>query len=279
MKLSIIVMAYNIGKYLAQALDSVFMQKTNFDYEVIIAEDCSTDNTKEIIREYASKFSKIKVLYSPKNRGCAKNFANAFMHAQGEYFTVLDGDDYWTDPNKLQKHIDFLDKNLSFVGCGHNTLFLDEMSHEKPAVKPIIDEEPELDEFTLQDFLDDKMHYVHTSATTFRNIFKEKVPKVFFDDFADGDTPRLLVHIKHGKFKYFHELGSVYRIHSGGIWSGVDEFNKAERSFRVFLLADSATKYSHHSSFMRKAKVYRNKMIEIIKNKYKKKDFRTCLII
>src|SRR5438046_9270455 len=112
MKISVIVLTYNHEKHIAQALDSVLMQETNFDYEIIIAEDCSIDRTRSIVLDFQRRNpEKVRLLLPLRNLGSAGNqiFTQAFDLAQGGYVALLDGDDYWTSPKKLQKQVDSLE--------------------------------------------------------------------------------------------------------------------------------------------------------------------------
>lgn len=115
-KVSICIVTYNQSMYIAECLDSVISQKTNFDFEVIISDDCSTDDTIKIIERYAEKYEFVKLYSRGKNLGPFKNFIETHNLANGEYVCHLDGDDRWL-PGKLQAQSDFLDKNLEFSVC------------------------------------------------------------------------------------------------------------------------------------------------------------------
>jgi len=105
---SVIMLVYNHEAYIAQAIEGVLMQKTNFKYELIIGEDCSTDNSKEIIREYHKKYPDIIYpVYWKKNVGANKNANTIRARARGKYIATCEGDDYWCDEDKLQNQIDF----------------------------------------------------------------------------------------------------------------------------------------------------------------------------
>ena len=124
-KLSVILLAHNVYEYVAQALDSILMQKVNFDFEIIVGDDGSQDGTADILMEYKKRYPDIIKLYlTPRVKrshgGDYINFSNLYRKVQSEYITVLDGDDYWTNENKLQIQIDFLDQNKDFTVCGHN---------------------------------------------------------------------------------------------------------------------------------------------------------------
>jgi len=109
MEVSVLVTTYNHERYIAQALDSVLMQETDFDYEIVILEDCSTDATREIILAYQKRHpDKIRLRLAAQNQCSNKPFAEEFQASSSPYIAMLDGDDYWTSPEKLQKQVEFL---------------------------------------------------------------------------------------------------------------------------------------------------------------------------
>ena len=120
-KVSIVMLVYNHARFLAQALDSILAQETDFDYELIVGEDCSPDDSRAILREYEAKFGiAMKPQYRDVNLGIAGNLADCLGRCRGEYIAFLEGDDYWTDPQKLQRQADFLDAHPDFLMTYHN---------------------------------------------------------------------------------------------------------------------------------------------------------------
>ena len=121
---SICTTNYNRGKYIGQAIESCMMQKTNFQFDMIICDNCSTDNTVEVIESYIQKYpGKIKLLKADKNYGLMLNFIKSIEAGTGKYIADCDGDDYWTDESKLQKQVDFLEANPDFV-IGNTVMFV-----------------------------------------------------------------------------------------------------------------------------------------------------------
>ena len=117
-KVSVSMLAYNHEKFISKAIESVLMQETEFDVELVIGEDNSPDNTREVIDSYVAKHpDKIKALYRDNNVGARQNGIEVWEACQGDYIAYLDGDDYWTDPLKLQKQADFMDKNPGCTIC------------------------------------------------------------------------------------------------------------------------------------------------------------------
>src|SRR4030067_128381 len=116
MKVSVIVITYNHEEFICQSLDSILMQDVNFEYEIVIGEDCSTDKTRDILLDYQKNYpDKIRLILSEKNRGLIANFVQTYKSCSGEYIATIDGDDYWTSSQKLQKQVDFLDNNLDYA--------------------------------------------------------------------------------------------------------------------------------------------------------------------
>ena len=132
-KVSVVVITYNHERYIRQALDSVLSQQTSFDFEVIISEDCSTDTTREIIFEYSKRYpDKIRLLLSETNVRSPWVVQRAIMAAHGEYVALLEGDDYWISPQKLQKQAEFMDTHPECVLSWHQVEYIDEFGARLP---------------------------------------------------------------------------------------------------------------------------------------------------
>jgi glycosyltransferase involved in cell wall biosynthesis len=118
MKLSVAMITYNHERFIAQAIESVLAQKVDFDYEIVIGEDCSTDGTRAVIMDFQRRCpDRIVVLLRERNIGAMRNLAGTIAACRGKYLAVLEGDDYWTCANKLQKQVDFLDKHPDWAVC------------------------------------------------------------------------------------------------------------------------------------------------------------------
>jgi glycosyltransferase involved in cell wall biosynthesis len=128
---SVSVLAYNHEQYIAQAIESVISQKTDFSFEVIIGEDCSTDNTLAVIRQYEEKYPHIiRVLASEQNIGARRNRLRNSDACRGEYIAFCEGDDYWIDPEKLQKQLNFMIKNSNLSLSFHSVYIEDAQTGE-----------------------------------------------------------------------------------------------------------------------------------------------------
>jgi glycosyltransferase involved in cell wall biosynthesis len=141
MKLSVGILTYNQAQYIRQCLDAVLMQEVDFDYEIVIGDDASTDGTIAILEEYARKCKvygvrckEIRVIKSEKNEGISMNYKKVLSACTGDYIALCEGDDYWTDPRKLQVQVDFLDAHpdYGFVGTYNTLLFPDGTMKDDP---------------------------------------------------------------------------------------------------------------------------------------------------
>ena len=124
---TILMPAYNHEKYISQAIESVLAQKTNYPYELLIHDDCSTDSTLTIAQNYATKFpDKIKLFTEKENQGLIKSYKRLIEQSNGKYLAILESDDYWLDENKLQIQIDFLESNSDYGIVAGDIISIDE---------------------------------------------------------------------------------------------------------------------------------------------------------
>ena len=125
-KVSILLITYNHGAYIAEAIESILNQLTSYTYVIHVIEDCSTDNTQEVVMKYVREFPNIVIPhFNEQNIGrlvTQKNFFRGLKKMNGEYFAILEGDDYWSSKFKLQRQVDFLESNPEYVACSHNTI-------------------------------------------------------------------------------------------------------------------------------------------------------------
>ncbi len=232
-KLSIIMPLYNVEETIRLALDSILMQIVNFNYEIITVDDCSTDKTLEILNEYSKKYPQIKIIKHEENQGNAIAFYNALCASSGDYFCVLDGDDYYTVKNKLKKQVDFLDgdKNEAYVAVAHKYLRVNyEGKIWQDSQLTLKEREHDYKDFLRQSF------YYHTSTYMYRNIFRGKVPEIFKEPLMRGDNPRTFMHVSYtkGKVKFLDFVGSVYRYSENGIWSKTTPEAQHTRNIRMY---------------------------------------------
>lgn len=175
--LSIAMITYNQENYIRQALDSILMQNVNFQYEIIIGEDCSPDSTRVILLEYHEQYpNRFKLIFRDKNVGATKNLYDVLMNCQGKYIALLEGDDFWTNSNKLQLQVDFLEEHNAYTGVSHDFEYVNKngehlsMSNEERSDKS--------KEFAMKDFI--KWEWpIQTATLVFRNFFINKKDEDF----------------------------------------------------------------------------------------------------
>ena len=224
-KVSVFMMTYNHAPYIAQALDSALAQQTNFPFEIIIGEDCSTDGTRAIVTDYVQRYPvRIRALLHETNVGASRNQVHVLEACTGEYIALLEGDDFWIDPHKLQKQVDFLDGNPDYAISAHNVTIVGGDGQPTATKKQYYAEAP-FDTYTLEEL--SKSNVLPTASCVYRNHFTAGpaptgVPE-WLNQSKIGDFCLHMLTARFGKIKYFHEAMGAYRVHHGGIWSVQNE--------------------------------------------------------
>ncbi|MCQ2743335.1 MAG: glycosyltransferase [bacterium] len=217
-KVSIHCITYNHAKFIRQALDGFVMQKTNFKFEVLIHDDASTDGTAEIIKEYEKKYPNIiKPIYQTENqwsKGVSISKIFQWPRIQGKYVALCEGDDYWTDPHKLQKQVDFLEAHPEYSICFHPVQVIWENGEHKSSIYPSKSKIKRCMKNPFEQLL--KVNYIQTNSVMYR--WRKDICEVFPDKIIPGDWYMHLVHAQVGKISYLPDVMSVYRKHEGGIW-------------------------------------------------------------
>jgi glycosyltransferase involved in cell wall biosynthesis len=212
---SVVMITYNHEKYIAEAIKGVFMQKCDFDIEFIIANDKSTDQTNPKILEFLSKASipeNIKIEYAnhEQNKGVSKNFIWSLKKAKGKYIALCEGDDYWTDPLKLQKQVDFLEANPECVLTYHAWRIKNQSNNK----------------------ISSKINNGSRTLTLlFRTEFSDfKLPK----EALNGDMVLKFYLSTKGKFKFLENVKpAIHRHHNGGIWSKKGDYFKLSNKLKT----------------------------------------------
>lgn len=227
-------LVYNHEPYLRQCLEGFVMQQTSFPFEAIVHDDASTDGSAAIICEYAEKYPDIiKPIYETENQyskhdGSLARIMDAAMHPGSKYVALCEGDDYWTDPLKLQKQVDVLEEhpNCTIVFCKVNTITRD----GKPMdwTIPSVESKIPVGELTLDDFMREEYYYArwtfHTSTFLFRKNcieLHDQLRKTLYKHFPFSDQPIILSCLLQGKGYYIPESTGCYRVSSGGYFSTI----------------------------------------------------------
>ena len=213
---SVICNAYNHGRYIKDALEGFIMQKTNFVFEVLIHDDASTDNTADIIREYEAKYPDIiKPIYQTENqytRGGVGRFQ--IPRVKGKYVAYCEGDDYWTDPYKLQRQFDALEAHPEINICAHTAQMIDAETGKK--LRRI---EPSLENtvFNLEQIILGGGGFVATASLFFRSSLYQNEPE--FRRFLRLDYTLQLQGTLGGGMLFLNDCMSVYRVGVSGSWT------------------------------------------------------------
>jgi glycosyltransferase involved in cell wall biosynthesis len=235
-RVSVIIITFNHEQYITTAVRSVLAQKTSFDFEIIVSEDCSTDSTRSIVVELArNNAERFKLLLSERNLNTNRVVTRAFEIARGEYIALLDGDDFWTAADKLQRQVDFLDRNPSVSLCFHNVTQMYE-DRDIAAHPFFVQTPPALTSF--DDII--RVNYVPSLSALFRRSAVDPIP-AWYELAEYEDWPMWLLCSLKGDLAYMDEIMGTYRVHSGGAWNslstraqhtgGVRFLKQAERGF------------------------------------------------
>ena len=245
MKVSVALVTYNNELFIAQAIVSVLAQKTKFDVELIIGEDSSTDRTREIALNYQVRFpGKIRVLPNEKHLGMHRNLARTLAACDGQYVALLEGDDHWTSPRKLQRQAEFLDSNLDCSLCFHPVNWFYEdgyIGDDRPERKTEWPHEHRGDS-TIEDLL--KEMFIHTASVVFRNGLIGEYPEWLFE-LKMADWPLYLLIANHGKIGCVDEVMSAYRNHPGGAWFAIEDEMRWRQVIRMYELLDAHFEYRY----------------------------------
>ena len=199
---------YNHGKYIRECIESILMQKTDFQFEYIIGEDFSTDGTREIVFEYAEKYPDIiRVLTADRNLGMKGNGQRCIDACRGKYIAICEGDDYWTDPYKLQKQVDYMESHPECAVCATEGMILNQASGQMEPLPTL-----GLEDYTSKHFLKENQIYTLTTlarAEWCREYYEHIQP--LSPKFLMGDYPLWLYMLTRGTIHKLQDKCVVYR--------------------------------------------------------------------
>ena len=241
-ELTIIISCYNQEKHLSETIDSVFAQRITVPFRVIIADDHSCkDRSREIIRDYAEKYSNIEAILAEENKGYLSNILRAIERMKTKYFCLLDADDYWTNPDFLQRAYDFLETHEEYTIYESN---VDVLEEDGKSTHPFLSPRNKMGTYSKEMLLNGQsVPVTQTTGMFFRNcIFINGIPDEMekavgtrSERSFEGDTGRFMMHLKEGLAYYDSKIAGVYRLTEGGIWNSLSPARKKIISARMQL--------------------------------------------
>ena len=221
---SVCCTTFNHEKFISEAIDGFLIQETDFPFEIIIRDDCSTDRTASIVRDYAEKFPGIiRPIFEKENTFSqgVRPMPAVVKLATGKYLAICDGDDYWTDPRKLQIQVDFLEKHPEYVVSGHDAVIIDDQGNRVG--------DSQLPDMHKRDYSAQELAageaWILTMSWVYRNVIDEFAPERKM--VLNGDTFLTSILGGYGKSHYHDDIKpAAYRVHSGSVWSSLEQGDK-----------------------------------------------------
>jgi glycosyltransferase involved in cell wall biosynthesis len=249
---SVCLITYNHEKYICKAIEGVLQQETLFPFELIIADDCSTDNTRSIIKEYANSHpSIIRLILQEKNVGAKRNWLDLIESPKGKYIAYFEGDDYWIDPLKLDKQVKFLEENANYSACCSNVFEEYEDGQKKIASgKSTI---------TLNDLAYGNI--IYTSSVLYRNIID--LPS-WLNQCKMGDWILWLLLAQKGPIFKFEEQMCVYRIHNNSLWSSAGKEKNLKDIILTYEILFKNLNHDVKKELKRGANIHYNQLLEML---------------
>lgn len=251
MKVSVLMITFNHEQYIKQSLDSILCQETDFDYEIVVGEDCSTDGTRGILQSYQQRYpDRIKLLLPEKNLGMMANFMQTFSACSGEYIALLEGDDYWTSPLKLQLQADFLDSHPECAECFHDVEVIVE---GKPEKNHLFFSKEVKSFYNLEDIV--VSNFISTCSSMFRAGHISAFPD-WFATMPMGDWPLHVLNAEKGTLVLLPGTMAAYRVHDGGVWSKSSRIAILEKSIRANVVINTYLDFRYGKTMNRSKRLW-----------------------
>lgn len=230
---SVCCITYNHCSYIRQCLDAFLMQKTNFQIEIIVHDDASTDGTQDVVKEYALKHPDLfKIILQDENQYSkgVDVLRLVFERADGKYIAICEGDDYWTDPLKLQKQVDFLEANPEYVMSSHRYQYYYEKESRFGLIAPSVFQGGKFD---IEYFILNEDWVVQPLTLIFRQTDVDWQDYARYKNSKDSTLAYFL--LKKGYGYLLNDVMGVYRIHSSGVWSSISRVKQIASGMSSFI--------------------------------------------
>ncbi len=234
-RVSVCLITYNHARHIRQALDSVLMQETSFLFEICLGEDESSDGTREICQDYAARHPSQIRLFLRRRRDVIFiggeptgrfNFLETLKACRGDYVALLEGDDYWTSPHKLQRQASFLDEHSELSACGHSVISVD----DNGAPHRYSWDPPEGSRVSTAELL--HRNCIPTCSSVFRRRLVKRLPR-WFRRVPVADWPLHILLSLAGPIAFLDEPMAAYRMHERGRWSRLSNAERIEAELSV----------------------------------------------
>jgi glycosyltransferase involved in cell wall biosynthesis len=220
-KVTVVMTTYNHERFISQSIASALDQDVTFDYEIVVIEDCSTDQTRGILLRLRDRHpERLRLVLPPRNCNDSRNFAQVIETSESPYIAWLEGDDYWTSPRKLQRQVEFLDAHPDYSACFHNASMVWENEQRPPADMNPPDQR---DIATVEDML--PRNVIATCSVMFRRGLFGRFPEWYFE-LPFGDWPVHILNVERGPIGYLPDVMGAWRIHADGLWSRRSEADR-----------------------------------------------------
>lgn len=241
---SVLMLTFNHERFLAQAIDSALGQRTAVPIEIVIGADQSPDHTQEIAREFGARYpSRVRVLAAQSRLGMHENFKRTLFACRGRYIAVLEGDDFWTDPAKLQTQVNVMERDPACTLCFHTTTKVwEDGSHKPTEVRPPAVRET----YAAEDLI--RENIIMTPSVMFRANLWTSLPP-FMDTIGMIDWPLHILNASFGYARFIDAVMATYRVHGGGIWSGRDYVTCVREAIVMFAALDEYLGFRYHNAF------------------------------
>ena len=265
LKLNVILITYNQSKFIRETLETILMQQTTFKFNIIIADDCSSDDTVSIIREM-EKQTEIPFVYldNDHNLGVMQNYKRAFSACHAEYVAIMEGDDLWTDKLRLQKHIDFLDNHCE-CAMSFNRYVVKNFEEDSIITQPGLGENAQYFSYISGHDLAYNNLIGNFSTCVYRTSALKSLPDSMYSMKCYDWLTNIMVS-KMGYIGYLTQTMSIYRVHSGGTWSGQSEKERIDSIIEVIDAYDKYTNYEFTAGFAaHKARLWTMRAASVVK--------------
>jgi len=276
-KVTVVVLTYNHERFIAKALESILNQEIDFKFQIIVADDGSQDETNNIVDDFTKRFpDSFSLIGEATNQGVRRNIFNCISEIKGEYIAILDGDDFWSDKEKLQIQVDFLDQNQDFNGVFHDA----EIIHVDSAQEQLFNKKKYYsqsyvykDEIHPTDLVSRSM-ILPSSSALLRSSVLGTVDKSLLVDNYSMLWKLTCFAIKRSKFHFINAPMSVYHNHSKGISKGDnDKYHLSHILFFEKLLQDDYYKYTRYDIYRAMVNEYKILLDSKVSNLNKRKLF------